>query len=63
MRLVSVPSHVYDRGRGRGRMEEGGGRCMVKRIPHSVAHGVQLGANFLYDIVDCLVWCWQVGHE
>ena len=40
VRLVSVSSHVYDR--GRGRMEEGGGRCMVRRIPHSVAHVVQL---------------------
>ena len=28
MRLVSVSSHVYDR--GRGRMEEGGGRCTVR---------------------------------
>ena len=61
VRLVSVSSHVYDR--GRGRMEEGGGRCKVRRIPHSAAHGVQLGANFLYDMVDCLVWCWRVGHE
>ena len=61
VRLVSVSSHVYDR--GRGRMEEGGGRCMVRRIPHSAAHGVQLGASFLCDTVDRLVWCWQVGHE
>ena len=28
VRLVSVSSHVYDR--GRGRMKEGGGRCMVR---------------------------------
>ena len=34
---------------------------MVRRIPHSAAHGVQLGASFLCDTVGHLVW--QVGHE
>ena len=44
MHLVSVCLHVYDR--GRDRMEKGGGRCTVRGIPRSAAHGVQLGANF-----------------
>ena len=56
-----MSSHVYDR--GRDRMEEGEGRCMVRRIPHSAVLGVQLGASFLYDIVGRLVWSWGVGHE
>ena len=61
MCLVSVCSHVYDR--GRGRMEKGGGGCMVRRILHSAAHGVQSGANFgVVDNAGCLM-CWQVRHK
>ena len=60
MRPVFVSSYAYDR--GRGRMEEGGGRCMVRGIPHSAVHGVQLRATFGCDgIAGCLM-SWWVGH-
>ena len=59
MCLVSVCSHVYDK--GRGRMKKRGGGCTVRRIPRFAAHGVQLGANF-GDNAGCLM-CWRVRHK